>query len=98
MNAYDPEQIKTNYIEQRNRNRRAQVPPLSYWQKYEEMDDEEEFCRAMTDEMDAICAPFLVIAPMLLLLLIGYHLHLFWLSVVAIALGLPLLLWHIWGR
>ena len=47
MNAYDPEQIKTNYIEQRNRNMRAQVPPLSYWQKYEEMTDEDEFCQAV---------------------------------------------------
>jgi hypothetical protein len=52
MNAYDPEQIKTNYIEQRNRNRRAQVPPLSYWQKYEEMTDEDEFCQAVNEVME----------------------------------------------
>lgn len=98
MNAYDPEQIKTNYIEQRKRNRRVQVPPLSYWQKYEEMTDEEEFCRAVNEVMDKMCGPFLILVPVLIIALLSYHLHLLWLPIVTIIVAAPLFWWHGWGR
>ena len=45
--VYDPESIRTDYIERKRRNRRVQYPPMSYWNKYAEMTDEEEFCQAV---------------------------------------------------
>lgn len=96
--AYDPESIRTDYIERKRRNRRVQVPPMSYWQQYEEMNREEkEFCRAINEVMDMFMKPFLILVPVMIIALLSYHLHLLWLPIVTIIVAAPLFWWHGWG-
>lgn len=94
----DPESIRTDYIERKRRQKRVQYPPMSYWNKYAEMTDEDEFCRAITDVMDKMCGPFLILVPVLIIALISYHLQLVLLPIVTIILGAPLFWWYGWGR
>lgn len=96
--AYDPDQSRTDFQELRKRKRRVQVPPLSYWQKYNDMTDEEEFCRAVTEVMDTFMRPFLILVPVMIIALLSYHLHLLWLPIVTIIMAAPLFWWHGWGR
>lgn len=87
-----------DYQERKKRDRRVQVPPLSYWQQYEEMNREEaEFCRAVTEVMDKLMKPFLyLVAPALVISWLVYHYNLYWLP-PALAFGL-VVWWLFWGR
>lgn len=90
------EQTRKDYIETRKRNRRVQIPPLSYWQKYAEMTDEEEFSRAVTDIMDVFGRFIIFLAIICIIALISYHFQIYWLpgAVAILYVGW----WVYWGR
>lgn len=94
----DPDQVRNEFIAKKRRQRRLQlVPPMNYWNKYNEMTDEDEFCRAINEVMDVFMKPLLYITvPAGIIALITYHARLFWLPpVVCIA---TVVWWVIWGR
>jgi len=85
-----------DYQERKRRDRRVQVPPLSYWQKYNEMTNEEEFCRAMTDIMDVFGRFISFLAIIGIIALVSYHFKIYWLP-GAVAF-LYVAWWLFWGR
>lgn len=94
---YDPKQIEADHVARRKRQRRVQYPPMSYWNKYAEMTDEDEFCRAINEVMDKMMKPFLyLVVPAGIIALITYHARLFWLPPV-ICIG-TVVWWVGWGR
>jgi hypothetical protein len=96
--VYDPDQTRNEFIAKKRRQRRLQlVPPMSYWNKYAEMTDDDEFCRAINEVMDMFMKPFLILVPVMIIALLSYHLHLLWLPIVTIIVAAPLFWWHGWG-
>lgn len=94
--VYDPEQSRAEYIEARKRQRRVQYPPLSYWQKYAEMTDEDEFCQAVTEVMDKMMKPFLYfVVPVGIVALVTHYTHMLWLPP---ALCIAIFVWLRWRR
>lgn len=84
-----------DYQERRKRDRRVQYPPMSYWQQYE-TEEEEAFCRSVTELADKLMKPFLYVAAVGLIVLLTVNGKLYWLPpIVAV---LTVVWWVGWGR
>jgi hypothetical protein len=81
-----------DYQERKRRDRRVQVPPLSYWQDKEE----QEYVDATTDIMDMVMITISFLVLFGIMFAVSWHFHIFWLLPVSL---LMFVMWHMfWGR
>jgi len=80
-----------DYQERKKRDRRVQVPPLSYWQDKEE----QEYVDATTDIMDMVIITISSLVLFGIMFAVCWYFHIFWLLPVSL---LMFVMWHMaWG-